>query len=85
MKKLSKRGIATSVCFSFWPFYRYTKLSHSTHWIVINSFVDFCINGGENKYITINSYGARGVKDIKNNAICLNKQQIKDTVMFIFF
>ena len=42
--------------------------------MVLNSLIDFCFDGGESKYITVNNYGARWVKNIKDNVICLNKQ-----------
>ena len=38
-----------------------------------NSLIDFCFDGGEIKYITVNSYGARRVKKIKDNVIYINK------------
>ena len=48
--------------------------------MVLNSLIDFCFDGRKIKYITVNNYGACGVKNIKYNVICLNKQQIKDAV-----
>ena len=39
----------------------------------------------ESKYTTGDSYGARWVKNIKDNVICLSKQQIKDSVAYFFF
>ena len=53
--------------------------------MVLNSLIGFCFDGGECKYITVNNYGARWVNDIKNNVICLNKQQIKDAVAYLLF
>ena len=53
--------------------------------MVLNSLIDFCFDGGENKCITVNNFGARWVKNIKGNVICLNKQQIKDAVAFLLF
>ena len=50
-----------------------------------NSLIDFCFDGGEIKYITVNSYGARRVKNIKDNVIYINKQQIKDAVAYLLF
>ena len=50
--------------------------------MVLNSLIDFCFDGGESKYITVNSYVARWVKNIKDNIICLNIQQIKDAVAY---
>ena len=62
----------------------YTKLPHNKLLMVLNSFIDFCFDG-ESKYIKFNNYGARWVKNIKDNVICLNKQQIKDAVAYLLF
>ena len=51
--------------------------------MLLNSLIDFCFDGGENKYITVNNYGVRWLKNIKDNVICLNKQQIKDAVAYL--
>ena len=51
--------------------------------MVLNSLIDFCFDGGESKYVTVNNYGAHWVKNIKDNVICLNKQQIKDAVAYL--
>ena len=53
--------------------------------MVLNSWIDFCFDGGESKCITVNSYGANWVKNIKDNVICLEKQQIKDVVIHLLF
>ena len=53
--------------------------------MILNSLIDFCFDGGESKYITVNNYGACWVKNIKDNVICLNKQQIKDAVAYLLF
>ena len=63
----------------------YTRLPHNKLLMVFNSLTDFCFDGGESKYITVNSYGALWVKNIKDNVICLNKQQIKDAVAYLLF
>ena len=47
--------------------------------------IDFSFDGGEIKYITVNSYGVRWVKNIKDNVTCPNKQQIKDAVSYLLF
>ena len=81
---LNKRRKATSV--STLDFSTlYTKLPHNKLLIVLNSLIDFCFDEGENKHITVNNYGARWVKNIKDNVICLNKQQIKDPVAYLLF
>ena len=51
--------------------------------MVLNSLIDFCFDEGECKYITVNNYGSRWVNNIKDNVICLNKQQIKDAVAYL--
>ena len=61
----------------------YTKLPHNKLLMVLNSLIDFCFDGEECKYITVNNYGACWVKNIKDNVICLNKQQIKDAVAYL--
>ena len=53
--------------------------------MVLNSLIEFCFDGGENKYIKANNYGTRWVKYIKDNVICLNKQHIKDAVAYLLF
>ena len=58
----------------FQPSSLYTKLPHNKILMVLNNLIDFCFNGGENKYITVNNYGAHWVKNMKGNVICLNKQ-----------
>ena len=81
MNGLNKRRKATSVLtFDFSTLY--TKLPHNKLLMVLNSFIDFCFDGGESKYITVN-YGAPWVKNIKDNVICVNKQQIKDAVAYL--
>ena len=37
----------------------------------------------EEKVTTVNNYGTCWVKNIKDNVICLNKQQIKDAVAYL--
>ena len=82
MNGLNKRRKETSVStFDFSTLY--TKLPHNKLLMVLNSLIDFCFDGGECKYITVNNYGARWVNNIKDNVICLNKQQIKDAVAYL--
>ena len=83
MNGLSKQRIVTSVLtFDFSTFYT-NALSHSKRLMVVNSLIDFCFDGGESKYITVNNCGVRWVKNIKDKVICLNKQQIKDAVAYL--
>ena len=42
----------------------YTKLPHNKLLIVLNGLIDFRFDGGESKYITVNNYGGRWVKNI---------------------
>ena len=53
--------------------------------MVLNSLIDFCFDGGDSKYIIVNNYGARWVKNIKDNVICPNKHQVKDAVAYLLF
>ena len=83
MNGLSKQRIVTSVLtFGFSTFYTNT-LPHSKRLMVVNSLIDFCFDGGESKYITVNNCGTHWVKNIKDNVICLNKQQIKYAVAYM--
>ena len=61
----------------------YTKLPHNKLLMVLNSLIDFCFDGRESKYITVNNYGACWVTHIKDNVIYLTKQQIKDAVAYL--
>ena len=82
MNGLNKHRKATSVStFDFSTLY--IKLSHNKLLMVLNSLIDFYFD--ESKYITVNNYGARWVKNIKENVICLHRQQIKDAVAYLLF
>ena len=60
MNGLNKRRKATSVSnFDFSTLY--TQLPHNKLLMVLNSLIDFYFDG-ENKYITVNNYGASWVK-----------------------
>ena len=61
MNGLNKRRKATSAS-SFDFSILYTKLTHNIILMVLNSLINFCFDGGENKYITVKNYGARWVK-----------------------
>ena len=66
MNGLNKWRKATSVStFNFSTLY--TKLTHKKLLMVLNSSIDFCFDGGECKYITVNNYGACWVNNIKDN------------------
>ena len=81
MNGFNKRKKATSVL-TFDFSILYTKLAHNKLLMVLNSLIDSCFDG-ECEYITVNNYGARWVKNIKDNVICLNKQQVKDAVAYL--
>ena len=73
MNGLNKRRQATSVStFDFSTLY--TKLPHKKLLMILNSLIDFCFDGGKSEYTTVNNYGARWIKNIKDNVICLMKQ-----------
>ena len=58
---LNKRRKATSdSTFDFSILYN--KFPHNKLLMRLNSLIDFCFDGGKNKYITVNNYGARWVK-----------------------
>ena len=82
MNGLNKQKKETSVLtFGFSTLY--TKLPHNKLLTIVNSLIDFCFDGGERKNITVNNYGAHWVKNLKDNVICLNKQQIKDAIAYL--
>ena len=75
MNGLHKRWKGTSVStFDFSTMY--IKLPHNELLLVLNSLIYSCFDGGEN--------GARWVKKGKDNVIRLNKQQIKDSIAYLF-
>ena len=66
MNGLNKRRKATYVStFDFSTLY--TKFPHNRLLMILNILIDFCFDGGESNFITVNSYGARWVKVLKNN------------------
>ena len=73
MNRLNKLRKATSIS-NFDFSISYTKLLLNKLQMVHNSVTDFCFNSGESKHVTVNSYGGRWMKYIKNNIMCLNKQ-----------
>ena len=75
MNKFQKRKRATSIS----NFDSHTNLPHYKLLMVLNRLRDNYFDGGEK-----NSYGARCVKSIKDNVICLNKYQVKDAVAYLF-
>ena len=82
MNGLNKQRKAISVLtFDFSTLY--TKLPHNKILMVLNSLIDFCFDGGECKYVTVSNSRVRWVKNIKDNIICLNKQQMRDAVAYL--
>ena len=82
MDGLNKRRKPTSISiFHFSTLY--TKLPHNKILVVLHSFIGFCFDGRESKYIKVSSYGARWVKDIKDNITCTKRQQINDAVVYL--
>ena len=74
MNGLIKRRKATSVStFDFST--SYTKLSHNKLLMVLNSLIGFCFDGGESKFITVNNYGARWVKNINDRLYVLTNSK----------
>ena len=70
MNKLNKRRTATSISnFNFSTLH--TKLLRNKLLMVLNSLIDFRFNGGESKSVTVNSYDARWIKNVKDNVISL--------------
>ena len=48
-----------------------------------NSLIDFCFESEKSNYMTVRSYGACRVEAIKDNQKCLNKQKLKDSVVYL--
>ena len=61
----------------------YIKLPHNKLLMVLHHRIDFCFDGGENKFIQINKFGARSIREVNNNRICFSKQQMKDAVSYL--
>ena len=82
INKLNKRNKANSIStFNFSTLY--TKLPHNKLLMVLHHLIDFCFDGGENKFIQINKFGARWIREVNNNRICFSKQQMKDAVSYL--
>ena len=68
---VNKRRKGTSVStFEFSTLY--IKFPHNKYLMVLNSLIDFCFDGRESKYITVNNYGARWVKNVKDNVMIIS-------------
>ena len=51
--------------------------------MVLHHLIDFCFDGGENKLIQFKNIGARWVKEVNNNCLGFNKQQMKEAVSYL--
>ena len=49
----------------------------------LHHLIEFCFNGGENKLIQINKFGARWTREVNNNKIWFSKQQMKDAASYL--
>ena len=82
INKLNERNKANYIStFDFTTLY--TKLPHNKLLIVLHHLIEFCFDGDENKFIQINKFGARWIREFNNNRICLSKQQMKDDVSYL--
>ena len=82
VNKLNKRNKAKSIStFDFSTLY--TKLPHNKLLMVLHHLIDFCFDGGENKFIQFKNIGARWAKEVNNNCLGFNKQQMKDAVSYL--
>lgn len=50
-----------------------------------NSLIDFCFESEKSNYMTVRSYGACWVEAIKDDQKCLNKQKLKDSVVYLLW
>ena len=81
VNKLNKRNKAKSI--STFDFSHHTKLPHNKLLMVLHHLIDFCFDGGENKFIQFKNIGARWAKEVNNNCLGFNKQQMKDAVSYL--
>ena len=82
IKKLNRRHKALSIStFDFSTLY--TKIPHKKLVNVLHSLIDFCFDGGENKYIGVSKYGAKWVKDTSKYKSYFDKQGIKKAVSYL--
>ena len=82
IKRLNSRSRATSIStFDFSTLY--TKIPHKKLIKVLHSLIDFCFDGGDNKYIGINKYGAKWIQDPKKYKEYFDKQSIKRAVSYL--
>ena len=61
----------------------YTKIPHDTLISVLNSIVDFCFNGGERDYLSINDFGAKWVKDPSSSDQVFDKRRVKGCIKYL--
>ena len=82
INKLNERNKANSISnFDFSTLY--TKLPHNKLLMVLHHLIEFCFDGGENKFIQINKFGARWIREVNNNRIFFSKLKIKDAVSYL--
>ena len=53
--------------------------------MLINSLIDFYFESEKSNYMTVRSYGACWIEAIKDNQKCLNKQKLKDSVVYLLW
>ena len=58
-------------------------MPHNKVLMVLNILIYIWFDRGESKYITVMYYGAHWIKNIKDDVICLSKQQIKYAVAYL--
>ena len=51
--------------------------------MTLNDLTDFCFGGGGHEICHIFNYGGRRVRDMIENQIFLNSQEIKDAVAYL--
>jgi len=61
----------------------YTKIPHDKLKSVMRELINFCFKGGENKYIAVNKFGARWVKEKNPNMTVFDKTSLKLAINFL--
>lgn len=63
--------------------FQHNILRHNKLLMTLNDLIDFCYGGGGHEICHIFNYGGRRVRDMIENQIFLNSQEIKDVVAYL--
>ena len=59
------------------------RLQHDPLISILNSIIDFCFNGGECDYLSINDFGAKWVKDPSSSDQVFDKRRVKGCIKYL--